>query len=105
MGGHQLNQGNQVDGGDSLAATLLLLAVILGSCCGLARVVFPEKNQQSAGGGGLHHFHNGVVDRILVLLQPSSDVVGHDSGVVGDGKVGVLVSLRLGLQEDGKLPC
>merc|ERR1719412_272438 len=103
-GGHQLNQGNQIDGGDSLAATLLLLlAVILGSCRGLARVVFPEKNQQSAGGGGLHHFHNGVVDGILVLLQPSSDVVGHDSGVVGDGKVGVLVSLGLGLQEDGKL--
>merc|ERR1712172_328788 len=96
--------GNQVDGGDSLAATLLLLlAVILGGSSGLARVVFPEKNQQSAGGGGLHHFHNGVVHGVLVLLQPSSDVVGHDSGVVGDGEVGVLVSLGLGLQEDGKL--
>merc|ERR1711881_257069 len=60
MGGHQLNQGNQVDGGDSLATT-------------------------------------------LVLLKPSSDVVGHDAGVVRDGKVGVLVSLGLGLQEDRKL--
>ena len=34
---------------------------------------------------------------------PSSDVVRHDSGVVGDGKVSILVSLGLGLQEDGKL--
>merc|ERR1719361_298270 len=44
-GGHQLNQGDEVDGGDSLAATLLLLlAVILGSRSGLARMIFPEKN-------------------------------------------------------------
>ena len=34
---------------------------------------------------------------------PSSDVVRHDSGVVGDGKVSILVSLGLGLEEDGKL--
>merc|ERR1712037_460191 len=101
--GHQLNQGNQVDGGDSLAATLLLLlAVILGGSSGLARVVFPKKLQQSAGGGGLHHFHNGVVHGVLVLVQPASDVVGHDSGVVGDGEVSILVGLGLGLQEDGK---
>merc|ERR1711971_1309600 len=103
-GGHQFNQGNQVDGGDSLAATLLLLlAVILGGSSGLARVVFPKKLQQSAGGGGLHHFHNGVVHGVLVLVQPSCDVVGHDSGVVGDGEVSILVGLGLGLQEDGKL--
>merc|ERR1712212_762128 len=34
---------------------------------------------------------------------PSSDVVRHDSGVVGDGEVSILVGLGLGLQEDGKL--
>merc|ERR1719471_451549 len=92
-GGHQLDQGDEVDGGDSLAATLLLLALLLGSGGGLARVVFPEENQQGAGGGGLHDLDHGVVDGVLVLLKPSSDVVGHDASVVRDGKVSVLVGL------------
>merc|ERR1719249_461601 len=92
--GHQLNQGDEVDRGDSLAAALLLLlTLLLGCCCGLSRVVFPQENQQSIGRLALHHFDHRVVDGVLVLLQPSSDVVGHDSGVVGDGKVGILVSL------------
>merc|ERR1719400_1497 len=93
-GGHQLNQGDQVDGGDSLAATLLLLlALLLGSGGGLARVVFPEENQQGVSGLALHDLDHRVVDGVLVLLKPSSDIVRHDTGVVGDGKVGVLVSL------------
>merc|ERR1719394_2211572 len=97
-GGHQLDQGDEVDGGDSLAATLLLLlALLLGSGSRLARVVFPEENQQGASGGGLHHLDDGVVDGVLVLLKPSSDVVGHDASVVGDCKVSVLVGLGLGL--------
>merc|ERR1712186_313505 len=101
MGVHQLDEGNQVDGGHGLAATLLLLlALLLGGGGGLAGVVFPEKDQKLAGGGGLHHLDNSVVDGILVLLEPASDVVGNDAGVVGDGEVGVLVSLGLGLEED-----
>ena len=48
----------------------------------------------------LDHLNDGVVNRVLVLLQPSSDVVGHNTGVVRDGEVGVLVSLGLGLQEN-----
>merc|ERR1719412_287017 len=103
-GGHQLNQGNEVDRGDSIAATLLLLlAVILGGGSWLTRMVFPQENQQGIGRLALHDFDHRVVDGVLVLLEPSSDVVGHDSGIVGDGEVGVLVSLGLGLQEDGKL--
>merc|ERR550519_1466613 len=102
--GHQLNQGDEVDRGDSLAATLLLLlAVVLGGGGRLTWVVFPQENQQGIGRLALHDFDHRVVDGVLVLLEPSSDVVGHDSGVVGDGEVGVLVSLGLGLQEDGKL--
>merc|ERR550519_2845153 len=93
QGGHQLNQGNEVDGGDGLAATLLLLAVILGSGCGLAGVIFPQKNEQSTSGSGLHHLNNSVVDGVLVLLKPSGDVVRHNAGVVRDGKVSVLVCL------------
>merc|ERR1712088_874437 len=104
MGGHQLNQGNQVDGGDSLAATLLLLlAVILGGRSGLARVVFPKKNQQSALGvlvglglglqedgkltqGGLEFFLERLVGRLWkerLLLEDGPDAHGllkHDDG-------------------------
>ena len=70
-GGHQLNQRNQVDGGDSLAATLLLLlAFILRSGGGLARVIFPKKNQELASRGGLHHFDHGVVHGVLVFVEP-----------------------------------
>merc|ERR1712240_672182 len=102
--GHQLNQGDKVDGRHSLAATLLLLlALVLGGSSGLARVVFPEENQQGVSGLALHDLDHRVVDGVLVLLKPTSDVVGHDASVVRDGKVGVLVSLGLGLQEDGKL--
>merc|ERR1711970_1616738 len=104
MGGHQLHQGHQVHRGDSLAATLLLLlALLLGGGGGLSRVVKPQVGQQHAGRSGLHDLHNSVVDRVLVLLEPPSHVVGHDTGVVRDSKVGVLVSLRLGLQEYGEL--
>merc|ERR1719232_375743 len=60
-------------------------------------------NQQRHCAGGLEDLDNSVIDRILVLLQPVGDVVGHDAGIVGDGKVSVLVSLGLGLQEDGQL--
>merc|ERR1719266_63288 len=56
-----------------------------------------------AGAGGLEDLHHGVVDGVLVLLQPAGDVVGHDAGVVRNGEVSVLVSLGLGLQEDGQL--
>merc|ERR1712218_434210 len=59
-------------------------------------------DQKLTGGGGLHDLDDSVVDWVLVLLKPSSDIVGHDASVVRDGKVGVLVSLRLGLQEDRK---
>merc|ERR1712012_213266 len=103
-GGHQLHQGDKVDGRHSLAATLLLLlALVLGGSSGLARVVFPEENQQGVSGLALHDLDHRVVDGVLVLLKPSSDIVGHDTRVVRDGKVGVLVGLGLGLQEDRKL--
>merc|ERR1712012_368466 len=104
MGGHQLDQGDEVDGGDSLAATLLLLlALLLGSGCGLARVVLPKVDEELARAGALHDLNNGIVDGVLVLLEPVGHVVGHDTSVVRDGKVSVLVGLGLGLQEDGQL--
>ena len=91
-------------------------------------MIHPEVNQQFNSGRGLHYFDNlkerdwseshimnetkgcichektyGVVDGVFVLLKPVGDVIGHNSSIVGDGKVGVLVGLRLRLQEDGQL--
>ena len=41
--GHQLNKGNEVDGGDGLAASLLLLLCLLLDCnCRLSRVICPR---------------------------------------------------------------
>merc|ERR1719300_1954721 len=103
-GGHQLSQRDQVDGGDSLtAATLLLLALLLGSGGGLAGVVSPQVNQERTLGGGLEHLDNRVVDRVLVLLKPASHVVVDNTGVVRNTEVSVLVGLGGGLQEDWKL--
>merc|ERR1719282_32764 len=104
-GGHQLSKRDQVDRGDSLATTslLLLLTLFLGSSCRLSRMIRPQFNKKDDIGGGLHNLDNSVVDRILVLLKPSSDVVGHNTSIVRNGKVSILVSLGLGLQEDRKL--
>merc|ERR1711994_873420 len=62
-----------------------------------------EMDEKFAAAGGLEDLNHAVVDGVLVLLQPASDVVGHDTGVVRDGKVSILVSLGLGLQEHGQL--
>ena len=47
--------------------------------------------------------YNSVVDWVLVLFKPSSDVVRHNASVVRDSEVGVLVGFRLRLQEDREL--
>ena len=53
----------------------------------------------------LDHLHDGVVQGILVLLQPASQVVGHHGGVVDNTKVSVWVTgLEVGLTEVGVLP-
>ena len=56
--------------------------------------------QEDTLGGGLHHFHRSVIHRVLVLSQPAGDIVGHDTSVVGDSEVSILVNLGLRLQED-----
>merc|ERR1719323_705788 len=103
--GHELTKRDEVDRGHSLATTslLLLLTLILLHLSRLARVISPEQNQELAGAGGLEDLNNSVVDRVLVLLKPSGDIVGDNTSVVRDGEVSILVSLGLGLQEDGKL--
>merc|ERR1712012_696277 len=51
----------------------------------------------------LDHLNNGVIERILVLLQPASQVVGDSGGVVDDGKVRIRVRSGVGLGEVGPL--
>merc|ERR1719232_1984551 len=103
--GHELTKRDEVDRGHCLATAslLLLLALILLHLSWLARMISPEQNQELAGAGGLEDLNNSVVNRILVLLQPAGDIVGHNTSVVRNGEVSILISLGLGLQEDGKL--
>ena len=55
-------------------------------------MVVPQLDQQLAG-AVLHDVHHGVIDGVLVLLQPPGDVVADRPGVVDDGKVGILRKL------------
>ena len=66
-------------------------------------MVEPKMNKKLVRAGRLENLDHGVVDRVLVLLQPTGDVVRDDAGIVGDGEVSILVSLGLGLQEHRKL--
>merc|ERR1711963_714473 len=104
-GGHELTKRDKADRGDSLSTTslLLLLTLILLDFSWLSRVVNPEENQELTWTGGLEDLNNSVIDGILVLLKPSSDIVGHNTSIMRDGKMSILVSLRLGLQEDWQL--
>merc|ERR1719367_38409 len=104
-GGHQLIERDQIDRGDSLATTslLLLLGLILLDLSWLSRMVFPEEDEQWTLGCRFEDLDNSVVDRVLVLLKPVGDVVVDNTSVVRNTKVGILVSLGGRLQEDGKL--
>jgi len=48
---------------------------------------------------------DGVIEGILVLLQPATQVVSHSAGVVDDGEVTLRLAWlgRLGLDEAGRL--
>merc|ERR1719284_1237639 len=103
QGGHQVIKLTLEVGGDSLATTLLLSVLILGSLKWLSRVV-SEASMEHSVGSILHHLDNGVIERILVLLQPSSQVVGDSGGVMDNTKVGIGVThLGVGLAEVGLL--
>merc|ERR1719410_3173236 len=102
-GGHQVIKLTLEVGGDSLAATLLLSVLILGSFKRLSRMI-SEALVKHGVGSILHHLDNGVIERILVLLEPSSQVVGDSGGVVNNTKVSIGVThLGVGLAEVGLL--
>ena len=58
---------------------------------GLARVVGVDLAHQRTGLRLLEQVDDGVVDGVAVLVEPTSDVVGHSAGIVNNGKVSVLV--------------
>merc|ERR1719189_1242632 len=90
-GGHQVIKLTLEVGGHSLAASLLLpVRGILGSLQGLARVVSEALDSKRVA-TVLDHLDNGVIERILVLLEPSSQVVGDSGSIMDDGKVRIRV--------------
>merc|ERR1719412_3551849 len=101
-GGHQVIKLALEEGGHSLTASLLLPVLILRGLKRLARVVSKASNGQGIG-TILDELDNGVVQRILVLVQPSSQVVRHGGGVVDDGKVRIRVRAGVGLGKVGSL--
>merc|ERR1719341_1706007 len=86
-------------GGDSLATLALLPVLVLGSLQGLARVILEALDGQRVA-AILDQLNNSVVEGILVLLQPSRQVVGDGGGIVDHGEVRVGVGAGVGL---GKL--
>merc|ERR1712045_976605 len=98
--GHQVIKLALEEGRHSLAASLLLPVLILGWLKRLARVVSEASNGKGIG-SILDELDNGVVQRILVLVQPASQVVRHGGGVVDDGKVRIRVRPGVGLGEVG----
>merc|ERR1719330_1553354 len=101
-GGHEVIKLTLEERGHSLAASLLLPVLVLGSLHGLARVVSEAGDGQRVA-AILDQLHNCVIERILVLVEPSSQVVGHGGGVVNDGKVRIRVGSGGGLGEVGPL--
>merc|ERR1712142_458726 len=86
--GHQLHQGLSVGSGNGHhGCTLLLGAVILLS----------EDKGDNWVGGLSHHANDGLVDGILVLEEPSGDVVSDSTGVVMDLEVSFGLALLGGL--------
>ena len=97
---HELTKLNKVDRGYGLSTrSLLLLLLFLTLWWGsLSRVVPPQEDQKLIL-SPLEDVNNCVIDGILVLLKPGSDIVGHSTSVMNDGKVSILVSLGAGLSK------
>merc|ERR1712076_326033 len=89
-------------GRHSLATLALLALLVLGSLQGLTRVVLEAFNGQGVA-SVLDQLNNGVVEGILVLLQPASQVVRHSGGVVNDSEMRIGVRAGVGLSELGPL--
>merc|ERR1711936_370699 len=92
--GHKLTQLDKIDRRYRFGSTsfLLLFALVLLWGIRLTRMVFPQMNKQLIR-RPLQNINNSVIDRILVLFQPCSDVVGYSASIVDASKVSIFVSL------------
>merc|ERR1719244_1245914 len=73
--GHQLHQGLSVGGGNGHHGGALLLGAVI--------LLREDKGDDGVAGGG-HHADDSLVDGILVLEEPASDIVSDGTGVVMD---------------------
>lgn len=87
---------------DQMINTLTTFSFALVSTSRLTRVIGKEFHKKGVA-GLLELVHNSVVERVLVLLEPAGEVVGHRAGVVDDGEVRLLLAglRRLRLDEAG----
>merc|ERR1712214_89374 len=99
---HQIIKLALVEGSDSLATTLLLATTttILLNLSGLTRVIIEDVYKKRIA-AILEKFNNGVIEGILVLLKPSSQVVGDSSGIMDNSKMCTWIRLGAGLLEVG----
>merc|ERR1719330_1761148 len=101
-GGHEVIKLALEERGHSLAASLLLPVLVLGSLHGLTRVVGEAGNGQRVA-AILDQLHNSVIERILVLVEPSSQVVGHGGGIMNNSKVRIGIGPGVSLGKVGPL--
>merc|ERR1719447_2573069 len=86
--GHQLHQGLSMSSGNGHhGGTLLLGAVIL----------LLEDEGDNGVASRSHHANDGLIDGILVLEEPASDIVSDGTSVVVDLKVSLRLALLGGL--------
>ena len=77
---------------DLLSFAFAFAQIISVSKVALARMVSKDVDDQLVG-AVLEDVNNGVIERVLVLLQPPGQVVGDRSGIMDDRKVSVLIGL------------
>merc|ERR1711899_42955 len=97
---HEIIKLTLVEGGDSFATTLLSATTtsILLDFSGLTRVIIEAFNQKWIA-TIFKHLNNSVIQGILVLLKPCSQVVGHSCGIVDNSKVSIGIWSWVGLLE------
>merc|ERR1719471_957658 len=99
---HQIIKLALVEGSDSLATTLLLTTTtsILLNFSGLTRMIIEDAHKKRIA-AILEKLNNGVIEGILVLLKPSSQVVGDSGSIMDNSKMSIWIRLRAGLLEVG----
>merc|ERR1719187_2827703 len=85
-------------------ATLALLPVLVLGCLQWLTGMVPEAFNGKGVAAVLDHLNNSVIEGVLVLLQPASQVVGDSGGIVDNAKVSIRVThFRIRLAEVGFL--